>query len=164
MGKVVRVCFDPVTGAQSGEIFEGDRILRKETDEFLKETVEILPEEPYIKAYKRSLFDLAKFLSGTEVQFLHYLLQFLSFESGALKLDTGVFLVRSRMSDETGLSLKTIDRLLKRLKEQQIIGRNSVGREVQYFMNPWLFMRGKRINKTLYEMFKNSRWAKMYKS
>lgn len=161
--KVAQVIFSPVTGEKTGEIYQGDRIYRKKSDDYLKNTVEILANEPYTKAYHKVMFAVSNGLTGTELQMVYTLLPFLSYESGMLKHgNNGQPLTRSYISVYTGLSLKTVDRIMAGLKEKQVIGRNVVGREVQYFMNPWLFMRGKRINKTLHDMFKNSHWAKVY--
>ena len=159
---VTRVLCSPETGEKTGELYQGDRIYRKESDEYLKSTVEILPDEPYAKTFLRPMFQVARGLTGTEIQMIYSLLPYLSYESGMLKHHNGQPVTRSYVAEMTGLSLKTVDRILSALKEKQVLGRNVVGREVQYFMNPWLFMRGKRINQTLHDMFKNSHWAKVY--
>lgn len=161
--KVAHVMFSPETGEKTGEIYQGDRILRKKSEEYLKETEEILPDdEPYTKTYHRAMFAVANSLTGKELQMIYCLVPFLSYESGMLRHPNGKPLNRAYIADYTGLNVKTVDRLLQGLKEKQVIGRNVVGREVQYFLNPWLFMRGKRVNKTLKAMFQNSRWAKVY--
>lgn len=144
-------------------IYPGDRILRKKSTDYLSETKDHLPKELYVKAFIRPMFKLPEVLSGTEVQFVYYLLQFLEFESGVLSHPTnGKHLSREYISLDTGMGLSTVDRLLGKLKEEKVISHNHLGREVKYFMNPFIFMRGRRINKTLHEMFKNSPWAKLY--
>jgi len=154
--------FDAETGEQAGVIREGDRILRKQSAEHLLDTIEILENEPFVKTYLKPMFHVAKCLSGPEVQFLHYLLPYLSYESGMLKHSNGKPVTRAYMAEEIGTSTRTIDRMIKKLKEKQILSRNTVGKESQYFLNPYLFMRGKRVNKTLVDMFRNTRWAKLY--
>lgn len=153
---------DPETGEKIDELRPGDRLLRGKTAEYLADTVELLPNSIYIKAFIRPMAVLADALTGAEMNLVYYCLQFLSYESGMLKNKNGQPLARTNISKTMDLSIQSIDRLLQGLKEKQVMGRNVVGREVQYFMNPWLFMRGKRINKTLYDMFKNSRWAKVH--
>ena len=155
------VC-DYETGADAGEMYPGDRIVRKQSADYLQRTVELMRDEPYTKIYNRPMFSLAKSLSGSEMQMVYFLLPYLSYESGMLKARNGQPLTRQQISDKTGLSINTVDRLLQGLKKVQVIGRNVVGREVQYFMNPYLFMRGKRINWTLRDMFQNTDWAKEY--
>jgi len=162
VGDIVALIVNPDTGEVGDTLQTGDRIARKRTADYLSDTVELLPDEPYVKAYTRPMFELSKSLTGTEMQLVHFLLQYLSFESGVLKHENGQFLARSFVVKETGLSERTTDRALQGLRDKRILNRAVSGRDVQYFMNPYLFMRGKRINKTLHEMFKNSRWAKVY--
>ena len=160
--KAVQIMYSSETGEKTGELYPGDRIYRNKSADYMKNTIEILKDEPYTKTYHKVMFAVSNCLSGKELQMIYSLVPFLSFESGMLKHQNGQPLARAYIAEYTGLSIKTVDRLLQGLKEKQVIGRNVVGREVQYYMNPWLFMRGKRVNKTLYDMFKNSRWAKVY--
>jgi hypothetical protein len=57
----------------------------------------------------------------------------------------------------TGLSRGAVYDAINSLIRKDIIykGRNSKNR--QYFVNPWLFCKGNRINKVLKTMFKNYR-------
>jgi methenyltetrahydromethanopterin cyclohydrolase len=150
------------TGEIISSLNEGDRILRKQSIEHLQNRVEILGEEQFIKTYTKPLTRLARSLSGAEMNMIYYMMQYISYDSGALKHQNGQLLTRKHMAEEMGLSERTVDRLLHGLKSKKVISHNYIGKEVQYFVNPWLFMRGKRINKTLYEMFRNSDWAKVY--
>lgn len=159
-----RFICDYETGSDAGELYPGDRIVRKQSADYLQRTVELMSNEPYTKVYNRPMFSLAKSLTGSEMQMVYFLLPFLSFESGMLTTRNGQPLTRKQIADRTGLSINTVDRLLQGLKEKQVIGKHMIGREVQYFMNPYLFMRGKRINKTLHDMFQNTVWAKEYEN
>lgn len=152
---------DPETGEVITHINENDRILRDKSEEYLRRTVEIMNGETYVKAWDKTMFALAKALSSTELQMVWYLSRYVSYETGLLTHRNGRPLTRKHISDETGLSVKTVDRLMLGLKEKQVIGRHTTGRSTVFTVNPWVFTRGKRINKTLYEFFKNSRWAKV---
>jgi hypothetical protein len=156
------ILVDPNTGERLGELNHGDAIKRKSTSDFLSSTLEILHDEPYIKTYVKPMFELSKTLSGSEMQMIHFLTAYISYESGMLKHGNGKPVTRGYIADATGMSIKSVDRILHNLRDHQVLGRNVVGREVQYFANPYLFMRGRRINKTLHDMFKNSRWARLY--
>ena len=162
MAKVTHQLINPETGEFRGELYEGDRIYRGRSDEYLKSTVELNKGEPYAKTYIRPMFELAKSLSGSELQMAYYLLTYLSYDSGLVMCPNGKSLTRQVIAQEINLSVKTVDKILQGLHQKQVIGKHNNGREVHFTMNPWLFMRGKRINKTLYELFKNSRWAKVY--
>jgi hypothetical protein len=143
------------------DVYPGDRVIRKQSIDYLNSTIEINKNEPYTKAFIKPMFTLARSLSGSELQMVYCLLPYISYESGLLMHPNGRALTRECISDATGLGLKTVDRILKSLQDKKVIGKHNSGREIHITVNPWLFMRGKRINRTLYEFFKNSRWAKL---
>ena len=162
MSKVTHQMIIPETGEMIGQLYEGDRILRGKSDEYLKSTIELNKGEPYAKLYIRPMFEIAKTLSGSELQMVYYLLSYLSYDSGIIMNNNGRPLSRQVIAQEINLAVKTVDKILQGLHSKQVIGKHNNGREVCFTMNPWLFMRGKRINKTLHEFFKNSRWAKVH--
>jgi len=160
--KAVAVMYSPETGEKTGEIYPGDRILRKKSEDYLTGTVEILKDETYTKIFGRAGFRLARALTGAELQMIYLLVHYISFDSGILMHSNGKPITRYFLAKETGMSERTVDRILQGLKEKQVLGKHVSGREVHYTVNPWLFMKGNRINRTLYEFFKNTRWAKIY--
>jgi|LSQX01.3.fsa_nt_gb hypothetical protein len=163
MAKVIGDVVDRDTGEINATIFEGDRILRRQSIDYLKDTVELLPNESYIKTFIKPLSQLSEVLSGPEMFMTYYLLQYLSYDSGLLMHANGKLLTRKRICDELGQSERQVDRTLESLKEKEVIKKVlGAKREVSFLVNPWLFMRGKRINKTLHDLFKNSQWAKVY--
>ena len=151
------ICID---GVKVGEINEGDRITRKKQLEYLRQTAEINKDKSYVKVYTKHLFELSRSLSGTENQFVNYLLGYIRYESGILAHENGKVLTRQTMTVETELSIKTIDRLLKSLIDKQVLGKHKTGHNICFTVNPYIFMRGSRVNTTLIKMFENSRWAK----
>lgn len=160
--KEVVLLSDDKTPVRTVDLFEGDAVLRDASKKYLKRTMDITGESPFVKTYTKPLTQLARQLSGAEMNMVYYLLPYISYESGALKHQNGKLLTRAFIALEMGQSERTVDRILQSLKSKKVISHNYVGKEVQYFVNPWLFMKGQRINKTLYEMFKNSDWAKIH--
>jgi hypothetical protein len=141
-------------------IIKGDKKFKKKADDEPK--VSINDEEPFIKIYTKPLFELSKSLNGTESQFVNYLIQFIRYNTGILAYDNGKPITRVTMAKDTGLSKKTIDRLINSLTDKEILGKHKTGRCTTLTVNPFIFMRGHKVNQTLYEFFINSRWAKMY--
>ncbi|MGE5437507.1 MAG: replication/maintenance protein RepL [Syntrophothermus sp.] len=150
-------------GEKIGELKHGDRILKAESINFLKETIELNKKESFIKLYTKPLFELSKSLTGIESQFINYLLQYVSYKSGILIHVNGDKLTRNYMAAETGLNLRTIDRMLNNLVKKQILGKHKTGRSLCFTVNPFIFMKGNRVNETLVKLFENTKWAKMYK-
>jgi hypothetical protein len=54
--------------------------------------------------------------------------------------------------------------LLNSLVDKEILGKHKTGRSVALTVNPFIFMRGQKVNQTLYEFFLNSKWAKIYEN
>lgn len=155
---------DPVTGELITEISEGDKIIRDKSIEYLKGTIEILKGEPHVKIFVGKLKELHDLIEPQEAKMIHYMLSYLSYESGILINQNGRFVTREQIAKELDMSERQVDRTIEKLKEHEVLKKVlGAKREVSFVLNPWLFVRGTRINRTLYEMFKNSRWAKVVK-
>lgn len=158
---------DVKTGKPTHDINEGDMLRIIKGDQKFKKKIDepqvsVNDSEPFIKIFTKPLFELSKSLSGTESQFLNYLIQYIRFGSGIIAYSNGKPLTRANMAKDTGLSKKTIDRLLNGLVDKEILGKHKTGRCVALTVNPFIFMRGQKVNQTLYEFFLNSKWAKIY--
>ena len=138
------------------EIKEGDKILRKASVDYLQDTQTWAIEH----FYKGNIDEVRKqleALSTYEKAFLFTIATYVGYTDCCIKYDNGNCLgfddlvKLCRMSREKTLS--TINELRK--KDILYKGNNSKG--LQYFVNPWLFCRGNRINNVLKTMFKNYR-------
>lgn len=157
-----RVVIDTASGEVLSELEPGDRILRQRSVDYLQSTVEVGKAEIYTKIYSKSAKALAKEVTPAEMGVLCMVLNYLSYDTGILMFSNGRALTRSHIAKETRLSERQVDRIMEKLKELEVLKKVlGAKREVTFIMNPWLFMRGTRINKTLYEMFRNSKWAKV---
>lgn len=169
----MKLVVDEETGEIIGEINTGDRILRKASIDFLKnqeeqekELVEVNEGRRFIKIYEDVLKDLvAAKLTNAEHLVALVCLGNLSYVSGAVRYrNTGEFLTPINFEKETGLSKMTVWRAIEGLVEKDILQRGKRGNEFQLFANPYIFMKGKKINQTLFKMFKSSRWYKKHKN
>ena len=81
----------------------------------------------------------------------------MGYEDCCLKYPNGKDITTDNLADITGLSRSVIYSTIASLMKKDILykGKNSNNR--QYFINPWLFCKGNRINKVLKTMFKNYR-------
>lgn len=163
----------------SGEVVEleaGDRIkviressinshkknIENISEQELINKVEINEKESFVKAYVRPMIDLGNSLTGAEMNLVYYMLPYLNYCNGMITANNGRPLAKEKIVRDLGVNKRQIEKLIKNLKDKQVIGIHKTGHEVQYFMNPWLFMKGQKINRTLHVMFKNTRWAKMF--
>lgn len=149
-------------GEVTNELYEGDlaKVIRAATKEFLMGTMEFNQNEPFIKVFRRNLFELSTQLTGNESTLLFYLIGFIRYETGVLSYDNGVVLTKESIASDIGVCQKTIERIMSSLISKQILGRHKVGDHACYTANPFIFMKGQRINQTLYKLFKDTIWAK----
>lgn len=157
------------TGEITNNLHEGDRIIRKKSSKSYSKIKSIKNNtdnvinyenwnlENFYKANIPEMRLLMKDLSQAEKAFLFSIAPYVSFDDCHLQYGNGVDigsedLVKiSRMS--RGLTYETIKSLIN--KDILYKGKNSKNK--QYFVNPWLFCKGNRINKVLRTMFKNYR-------
>jgi DNA-binding MarR family transcriptional regulator len=139
-----------------GEINEGDRILRAESLEYL-ENYQIWKIEHFYKGNTEELRKMFKCLSTSEKAFLFCMAVYVGYEDCCLKHDNGNELSFDDMVEISGMSRSTVSEVLNSLIKKDIIYRGKNSRTRQYFINPWLFCKGQRINKVLRTMFKNYR-------
>lgn len=142
-------------GEQIGNIYEGDRIVRKESVEFLKETIPWKIKDPFIKMFPESLRVVALNSSGTELAIIMSLIECIDYDTGMLSSHKGFPITNIDIEEITGFNKKTIIIAMDNIVCNKILSRNKVGRSYQYFANPFIFMKGKRITTTLHAMFKN---------
>lgn len=138
------------------QIYEGDRILRKKSVEHLSDT-QIWKIDNFYKGNIEEVRKQMESLSTYEKAFLFTIVTYVGYEDCCIKHDNGNCLgfddlvLLARMGRTK--TQETINSLIK--KDIMYKGRNSKG--IQYFVNPWLFCKGQRIQSVLKTMFKNYR-------
>jgi hypothetical protein len=118
------------------------------------------PEDEFIKIFPDELNKIAFNLTGAETLTLIRLLGFIDYESGMLKKPDKSPLLTTDIIKITGFSKVTVIDIMENMVLKRIYSRNKVGRTYQYFANPYIFFKGKYINKTLIDMFKDYRKPK----
>jgi hypothetical protein len=142
------------TGEVISELRDGDRILRKESLDYLSD-YETWNLNDFFKGYAGELRKVLPALSMAEKAVFVSIIPYVSYRACNLQYSNGEdmnfedIIKVSNVARATGLSAVT------RLIEKDILykGKNSKGN--QYFVNPWLVCKGNTINKVLKEMFKN---------
>jgi len=156
MAKRRDLIVNSTTGEVTGELCEGDRVLKKATIDHLSNYQEWHIENFY-KGHAAELRKVLLDLSVYEKAFVLAVATYVGYDDCCIKYPNGNDITSEDLVALTGLGrtklFETIDSLVK--KDVIYKGKNSKGR--QYFMNPWLFCKGNRINKVLKAMFKNYR-------
>ena len=154
--KVVSYIVDAETGEACNEIREGDRhrVVRKESIDYLSQHQDWKMEHFY-KGHTDEIRKLMRELSTNEKAFLFSVVVYVGYEDCCIKHPNGKDITTSDLMEITGLGKSYFYETVNGLIKKDIIykGKNSKNR--QYFVNPWLFCKGNRINKVLKTMFKN---------
>ena len=137
--KDTQIAYIVKDGIKIGEINEGDRIIRGKSLKLLSQTIQLNKKESFIKLYTKPLFELSRSLTGTESQFINYLISYISYNTGILLHDNGEKLTRNHMANETGLHINNIDKILKSLVKKQVLGKHKTGRNICFTVNPFIF-------------------------
>jgi len=160
-----RAILNRQTGEIERDLQPGDRIVTgKSIDAAKRRRPKVDPEtiiewnlSSFTKMNIPELRLWIKDLSTTEKAFLFSISPYVSFDDCHLQFDNGVDIGSEHLVAITGLSRSVVYQTINSLVKKDIMykGKNSTNR--QYFVNPWLFCKGNRINKVLRTMFKNYR-------
>lgn len=154
------------TGEIIDELNEGDIIRKKTQLEYSnnkKKLIDMDNNGNFIKVFNRILSEIgSENMTANEYKVCLRLLEYIEYESGILKYpNTGKPLSLADIGKITGMSKSTTIRIMKTLAGKRIYGVHKTGKENCYTVNPFIFMKGKYVNKTLYDFYKNSKWAKI---
>ena len=137
------------------EVEEGDRILRRKNLDEIDKQVEIkmrFAKVNYV-VYGDIAYKYPVFLK---------MLKFIGYRSGKLMYRNGYPVNRRNLAKVCGVSSATINRQLKGLIDDDVIKVVREGRNAAYFVNPYVVHLGKKVNFSLYDMFKDSVYRDNY--
>lgn len=154
LGKLV---IDDETGEKLTELNPGDRIVRGKTVEYLRTTQEWKIEN-FFKGNLDEIKKLLKELSPNEKAILFTVSPYVGYDDCCLKHENnGHMLTFDIIVELSGLSRGAVSKALNDLQDKDILYKGENGKEKQYFVNPWIFAKGNRVNKVLKTMFRNYR-------
>lgn len=153
-----------ILDTETGELIEfrtGDRIVRKASLEAysrLKEQNKEYQEWKIEHFYKGNIEEIRKTMQNLDVYekaFLYSIATYIGYEDCCLKYDNGIELKFDSLVEISGISKGKLSSVISSLVEKDILYKGKNSNTMQYFVNPWLFCKGNRINKVLKTMFKN---------
>jgi hypothetical protein len=155
---------------ENGELLKvmkkGDMLVSGKSIEACKrrgeETMPFDPDSEYVKLFIRGIESIPDELKGSDFKAILKLCQFIDYETGILvkrgQYNKAVPLLQEDLINVTGISKKTVISTMERLVEQKVFAKVRTGRQISYLANPFIFMKGKRISKTLYNIFKTYKY------
>lgn len=141
-------------GVIESELKEGDKILRKKSQEYLADKIEVHYTE-YITVNSAELRLLMDDIDKNEASAIMALLPYVSFTSSVIQHKNGKCIGTEDMPKILGMSRNTSYETINKLVAKDILYKGKNSKEVQYYMNPWLTKKGRKVNSTLASMFKN---------
>jgi hypothetical protein len=145
-------------------LFEGDRIVRKNSMKHLREEegkMKLPNDEAFIKVFKDALPQLSSCgLSISESRIFFYLAASIRYESNVAKYDNGKLITRDNLCSDLNMSLSNVQRAIVRLCQRGLIAIAKIDIGKVFIVNPFVVMRGTSIDKTTYDLFKKTRWAR----
>lgn len=100
-------------------------------------------------------------LSAADIKVMFYCMAKSNFKSGLIAHTNNRPVTQENMVKELDLGETTVYRAVKKLTDKGIIARVNTNTAVKYFFNPFIQRKGHWINRALYEMFLNTKWAKI---
>lgn len=156
------------TGEITTEIYAGDSIRRKESKDAYKKFKDSESNKKPIETLVWNMSNFMKMntmevslwmddLSQAEKAFLFSVVPCVSYDDCHLETHDHKDIGTEDLVRITKLSRSLVYQTIDSLIQKDILykGKNSKNR--QYFVNPWIFCKGNRINKVLKTMFKNYR-------
>ena len=153
-----RVILDTETGEIIGELEKGDRILKGNSIDYLRDTVEF--NDCRFSKVQEAFFEYRKKLSDLEINVIVYLMGNTLYRSGIIAHKNGKLITSESIANEYGCSVRKIQKILKSLCDKEIICRKKNGKGYVYYMNPFICVKGNRVSVDLIKMFENSKFNK----
>lgn len=146
------------TGEYELELREGDRIVKDASVKKLATMIEINKGRAYIKVYAESLLRIMQEndLSKTDLTVMFLLIPYIRFESGLIAHDNGKYLTLKSIVRMVGMSERAVYGSIEKLVQKKVFAKVRTGRDVKLYANPYVFMRGREVNRTLESMFRAS--------
>ena len=127
----------------------------RKIDELSTGNYEIWNLELFYKGNVKEIQAIMKELNVYEKAFLYSIVPYIGYDDCCLKYNNGNELSFEKMIEISGISKGKLSETIKSLIDKDILYKGKNSKNTQYFVNPWLFCKGNRINKVLKTMFKN---------
>jgi hypothetical protein len=111
--------------------------------------------EHFFKGHIPEIRELLKSLSTNKRAFLFSIATYVGYEDCCIKYDNGKCFDFDDLVIASGMSRSTVSKVINELRTEDILYKGYNSKGIQYFMNPWIYCKGVRINAVLKTMFKN---------
>ena len=145
--------------ADGNEVFAkleiGDRVLRKNSIEKIEKAIPLDMRFMKINFYpfREICRKYSIFLS---------IVEYLQYETGRIVFRNGNMINRKTLLKLCGVSKNTFDKQMSGLIKDDAIKGVRDGKNIIYFVNPYIIHIGKKVNLSLYDLFKDTQYKRTY--
>lgn len=87
-----------------------------------------------------------------------YMLEYLTYIDNALMFENGRIIKSTHLSKISGMALRTVQKQIKAMIDEDIIKKVKFYDKTVIVVNPWICMKGNRVNDNVLEAFDGSIW------
>jgi|BioPla2DNA2_1021312.scaffolds.fasta_scaffold42276_4 hypothetical protein len=158
---MARVVIDTETGQIMNELRDGDRIVHATSIEAFREFESAPKGETFTKLYHKVIPLIVDCgLSASELILFMHLAVNLRYLSNVAKYPNGRLITRDNLQNDLKISESTVKRSIYRLIKLGLIAEASTVEGKVFIVNPFVVTVGDKINKTVYDLFRKSKWAR----
>lgn len=152
---------DLSTGEVLTLLDDGDRVLRQNSINKITNTTRINEGRGYVKVFADSINMLIQDnISHTELKVLFAVMPYIRYETGLISHGNGEYISMKSLVELCDMSQRTVYGAIEKLVRKRVLAKVRTGREIKFYANPYIFMRGTHVNKTLDSMFRMSKYNK----
>lgn len=160
------VVIETRTGELVTSLDYGDSIRRKQQDEHYQEFDDNFKKgEKFVKIFDDSLDYLIENLTNGEIAFVIKLLPYISYDDGILRDKKKRILGINDIADKLKMSHEGVRKVVIALISKGVLGEHKTGSidnpkilNKCITVNPHIFMKGRKMNRTIIGLFENSQW------
>jgi len=149
---------DRIKYIKAGSVEAFNKIKEEQIEKGLKEFESKYKLWEYKSFFKGNIEEIRRCmeeLDTYEKAFLYSIASYVGYDDCCLKFDNGVELTFEKMVEISGISKGKLSSVIQGLIKKDILYKGKNSNTTQYFVNPFLFCKGYRINKVLKRMFGN---------
>lgn len=149
-----------------GTLGYGDKVIREEQMKHYEEFDDSFNKgENFVKIFNKTLNKLATKLTNGEIAFVIKLLPFISYNDGILRDENKKIVDLNDLSEYMGLTHEGVRKVIVSLISKGVLGEHKTGSidnpkilNKCITVNPFIFMKGKQMNRTIIGLFENTEW------
>ena len=158
---MARIVIDTETGQIMTELKDGDRIVHAASVEAFHEFESAPQGETFTKLYHKVIPLIVDCeLSASELIMFMHLAVNLRYVSNVAKYPNCKLITRENLQSDLKVSEPTVKRSIYRLIKVGLIVEASTIEGKVFVVNPFVVTVGEKINKTVYDLFRKSKWAR----